>query len=785
MTISMPFTLRLYFLLIVFFLFSNILNAQVKIKARVEISADELPTSLMLNYPASLYISQVGGYFGSFRVTVNGGITESVIFWFIDTLTGETPAYISGYSLENIFPAGVLTFTEGSPYDDTQSPLGIRNINATDCGGWYQLVGSDNFSSINLYLGVGRTVPLPPYHISFEETDSKSLMYADSEFIPIHVLDCCGYSSTSTPVIYRVEMTQGKEWCSLYDPASGKRGIIIDSLNSPDGWSSFYLEAFGEEPIEPQQCSFTVSSYGNIVPPLTNNFLITPFQSTLMVTRGRNYITYGDTTSLALTTIDASGNPTGEELLDAQYSIVSGNAYSTLQSPDSTMIGESIEGVLPSAILRTVKDTNVPDSITVLIKVVATVPCPECFASSITLPDSLKNPIYGKAMEGASIRKEILSQRLKRIPSIEQANLQSAMQKKSNEKQPQTAGSQKAFSKITPMSQTTKSSPPHLRKIQYDGFIKLLYGLAKVKVKKPVLNIQDHSPWTIWPYLPPQINRDGTKSSRGADRPGYNPRRAFTIQLKKGDGTPFPDQQVRISTSFTSQSGGHQHTNGVIDMPQGNIQGWFYGQGQQKVNPIILTTDAQGRAVIDSFIASQISGKFLIMAKWESDTTVFDTVNIQVKVPGFVEFETGDSWRLTGNTSTWGLNHPRNHWCTQKMKDSLEAVLKDFYDWAQSKNYDGIGVNLGINDMSLQWGGLFDISGDWIIDFPTTLSHSFHRVGLSVDIDNAGLKTIPPKGSDKDPELTGLGKDLVIIMKNRGGKIYNEGPIHFGFDKGN
>lgn len=750
------------------------LIAQVKIKARVEISADEPATSLSLNYPSSLYIYQVGGYnLGSFQVTVNAGITESVIFWLIDPVTGEFAGYYSGYAMENIVPAGELTFTVGFWNGDTQYPLGIRLINGTnDCGGLYQLVSPNNFDFITLYLWVDRTTPLPPYHITFEDTYSKSLMYADSEFVPIHVEDCCGwYGQIPSPVIYRVEITQGKECCSLYDPASGKRGTIIDSLSTPDGWSSFYLEAFGEEPLEPRQCSFTVRSYGNIVPPLTNNFLVTPFERTLMVTPGRNYITYGDTTSLTLTTIDELGNPTGDEILDAQYSIVSVNAYSTLQSPDSTMIGATIEGVFPAAVLRTVNDTNVPDSVTVQIKVVATVPCPECFAS-VAPKDSSKN----KVSDIASIRKEMLSQRLQHIPPTIQTKLQSDMQMKSNEKQPQTTGSQKALGKITPILQTTKSSPPHQRKIQYDGFIKIVYGLAKVTVKKPVLKIQDHSPWTIWPYLPPQ--NDG--SSRGADRPGYNPKRAFTIQLKKGDGTAYPDQPIKISTSFTSQSGGHQHTNGTIDIPQGNIQGGFYGQGQQKVNPIILTTDAQGRAVVDSFIASQVSGKFLITARMVSDTTIMDTVNLQVKVPELVEFGIGSYWGLTGNTSDWGINHPRNHWCNEIMKDSLSAALSDFYNWSGSEEGGDQYIKLGVNDMSLPWGGLFDISGGWVIDFPTKKSHSFHRVGLSVDIDNTQDGDI----RYEDGTLTKKGKKLREYIEKYCGKKYPEQKIHFGFNGG-
>jgi hypothetical protein len=216
-----------------------------------------------------------------------------------------------------------------------------------------------------------------------------------------------------------------------------------------------------------------VSSYSNIVPTDTLNFSITPFQRTLIETPGRDSIIYGDTTILRIIT-------TGEELLDAQYSIIRGNAYSTLQSLDSTVIGDTIDGVFPSAILRTMDDINAPDSLTILIETVATVPCPECMLGKIASKDSSKD----KVKDVAGNRKELLSQRLKWIHSTAQANLQSIMQMKNNGKPTQTIGSLKTLANVLPLSKTTKSVSPRLNKIQYDGLVKYLYGLTEVTVIK-------------------------------------------------------------------------------------------------------------------------------------------------------------------------------------------------------------------------------------------------------------------------------------------------------------
>jgi hypothetical protein len=251
--------------IIFLFLLSTALDAQIKIKERVNIS----PKSAMLNS-----IPNEGEYIQSFTldypayVTANNPICPDWVVspvgpcWAI-SCNGRI---VSGDSIYNgsfgTFPAGtVLTFSEFPPgtypcaepqYYITKDPnFGFPN----NCGGYLSIFKRmrcgdldfyDNSFSVNSYANlvmISRLDACLPYYIDF--SSPISLMYPDSDFIPIQLKDGCGYSQTPTPVVYRVEITQGKGWCGLYDPASGKRGIIIDSLNSPDGWSSFYLESIG------------------------------------------------------------------------------------------------------------------------------------------------------------------------------------------------------------------------------------------------------------------------------------------------------------------------------------------------------------------------------------------------------------------------------------------------------------------------------------------------------------------------------------------------------------
>ena len=298
--------------------------------------------------------------------------------------------------------------------------------------------------------------------------------------------------------------------------------------------------------------------------------------------------------------------------------------------------------------------------------------------------------------------------------------------------------------------------------------------ISEVVVKRSItLKILDHSPWSIWPYLPPQINSDGTKDSRGADRPGYNPKRGFEIQVVDGSNQPVKEEGVKIFTTFSEGSGGHQHRLGEPTLPQGIKQGVLYGQKRQG-NPLTLLTDQEGFAVVDSFIASQVSGKYLVTAWLASDATVMDTVNLEVKVPGLVNFRDlivfNERPFLFLQSDEGKANHPSNTWCTTETGNNLLLAILDFYEWTRTAEGGGRVIQTSINDMSLVWGGLFDLRADWNVEHP---SHSFHRVGLSADVN---------MGAMNQDQLEKLTK----YVFSYGGVRHRERPqIHYGFNGGN
>lgn len=89
-------------------------------------------------------------------------------------------------------------------------------------------------------------------------------------------------------------------------------------------------------------------------------------------------------------------------------------------------------------------------------------------------------------------------------------------------------------------------------------------------------------------------------------------------------------------------------------------------------------------------------------------------------------------WIVTGNFILVGdtSSHPYNHYGKSPFLDSLKQLALDYGGrWNR---------NLAYNDSSLEWGGIFDISGNW------SPPHSTHREGTNQDVRaNGGLSSIP------------------------------------------
>ena len=103
---------------------------------------------------------------------------------------------------------------------------------------------------------------------------------------------------------------------------------------------------------------------------------------------------------------------------------------------------------------------------------------------------------------------------------------------------------------------------------------------------------------------------------------------------------------------------------------------------------------------------------------------------ITVEVPGLANLASIsiNFLRLTGQLFNGQPLHTDNHWGSAYTLSAIQLVGLDFFA--------DFGATLGLNDLSLRQGGLFDIAGTW------TTPHDSHRKGTSVDID--GIACVDP-----------------------------------------
>lgn len=111
-------------------------------------------------------------------------------------------------------------------------------------------------------------------------------------------------------------------------------------------------------------------------------------------------------------------------------------------------------------------------------------------------------------------------------------------------------------------------------------------------------------------------------------------------------------------------------------------------------------------------------------------------------------------WRLTGSYGQPGVTskHIANHYGTSSTVGTLSLIAWRYFE-------DTGGDSLGINDMSLPKGGLFDIKNNW------APPHYEHRTGTDADIDRDGF----------DCEVDGLLWEAIEFV-NKYGYVSGDQP---------
>ncbi|MFQ5443686.1 MAG: hypothetical protein ACE5EK_03615, partial [Nitrospinales bacterium] len=106
--------------------------------------------------------------------------------------------------------------------------------------------------------------------------------------------------------------------------------------------------------------------------------------------------------------------------------------------------------------------------------------------------------------------------------------------------------------------------------------------------------------------------------------------------------------------------------------------------------------------------------------------------------------------------------HPEANFATNRTLNTLREIAKEFHEIS--------GYKLSINDLSLPWGGMFDLNERWCARKKETgkksIPHWSHRDGMDVDINRKPIGAPAPINCDPDDALHDA------VSEVRGGDVF-------------
>jgi hypothetical protein len=229
----------------------------------------------------------------------------------------------------------------------------------------------------------------------------------------------------------------------------------------------------------------------------------------------------------------------------------------------------------------------------------------------------------------------------------------------------------------------------------------------------------DTTPWSG--MVPPSVPPDG-----------FLPLVAATVHATQGNNNAGIPVNFKATPVDLVQAG-HDHTN-LSDL---SARLGFQEDVDTQAIVSSCTTDQNTGNCTLYFEVPDVSGKYNITV---SAASASDTQAVTVGLSGLQQltWTTQSPYRLTGTgpSATVTSQHGSNHWGT----DALNRVIQNVAA-AYSSDPANEGARLGINDMSLHFGGLFDTCNNWkwIKD---VCGHAWHRMGFSVDVDHTLDRTV-------------------------------------------
>ncbi len=198
---------------------------------------------------------------------------------------------------------------------------------------------------------------------------------------------------------------------------------------------------------------------------------------------------------------------------------------------------------------------------------------------------------------------------------------------------------------------------------------------------------------------------------------GGDKKAAVVVCLDNG-ATGIPNQNVTLRVfSSTSNTGGHVDATHSGSRPIGRLD---------KTNGVT----GQDGCFYTKYMTPHISGFVTIEA---AASGLEKHKEVLVGLPGLSELTEGDNYKLIGDDSY----HPRNHYGSAEIIVGIPAIADAYKVRFYGDNSIPEDEKLGINDISLIFGGKFDLKKDGALKpdwHNLSRIHKYHREGNSVDI---------------------------------------------------
>ncbi|HYC89436.1 MAG TPA: hypothetical protein VEO54_09515 [Thermoanaerobaculia bacterium] len=233
------------------------------------------------------------------------------------------------------------------------------------------------------------------------------------------------------------------------------------------------------------------------------------------------------------------------------------------------------------------------------------------------------------------------------------------------------------------------------------------------------------------------------------------------------DCAPLANIPVTIKREYVPDSGGHPHlVSGNTTPPVADILDIAAPSGVTNASGI-YTTEVKGMNIAGHLkITAESTGVVPGVTTKSQPFGLHVGFNNLVDLAPLDEPDLAGYLRLTGHNAATcagtGCDNHRDlsHYAAPEMAGFLLDMAKEYNDTV------GPAV-IGVNDISLPDGGLFDIDGTW------SPSHWYHRIGCGVDIDKTALN--PETGADVVLDIY----KLTLIVEALGGSKVPEGPVHY------